>query len=69
MGEDTSLCPVRAFQTYISMTPDIRRDKKLLFVSYRTFFTKDIHRNTLSGWIRKLILLVYRNASGKVFPL
>ena len=68
MGEDRSICPVRALQTYISRACEIRRDKKLLFVSHRTSFSKDIHKNTLSGWI-KLILFVYGNASSEVFPL
>ena len=29
----------------------------------------DLHKNTLSGWIRKLIHFVYKTAGGEVLPL
>lgn len=69
MAEDVTLCPVRALQIYLSRTKKKRGGKQLLFIAYKGSFPRDIHKNTLSGWIRKLILWVYRNASGEVLPL
>lgn len=59
---DSKLCPVRALRTYLSRTRHLRDGKKLLFISFQPGHKKDIVRNTISGWIRKLILYVYKNA-------
>ena len=34
----------------------------MLFISYLPGFTTDIHVNTLSGWIRKLLVMCYDTA-------
>ena len=34
-----------------------------LFISHRKGYVKDIGRSTLSGWIKKAILLAYQRAS------
>ncbi len=69
LKEDRSLCPVRALKIYLSKTESKAKDKKLLFVAYKQGHRGDIHKNTLSGWVRKLIKYVYRTASGDVLPL
>ena len=69
LTEDRTLCPVRSLKIYLSKTEGIARDKKLLFVSYKPGHRGDIHKNTLSGWVRKLIQFVYKTASGDVIPL
>jgi len=63
MEEDVRLCPVRALKAYLERTKDIRQGKKLLFVSYKPNFSKDIARNTVSHWIKKLILYAYKECS------
>ena len=35
----------------------------MLFVSYKPNFSKDIARNTVSHWIKKLILYAYKECS------
>ena len=69
LTEDRSLCPVRAIKIYLSKTESKAKDKKLLFIAYKQGHRGDIHKNTLSGWIRKLIKFVYNTASGDVLPL
>ena len=69
MAEDLSLCPVRAIQIYLDRTKDLRAGKRLLFIAYKKGHQGDIHKNTLSGWIRKLLVFTYRTSSGEVLPL
>ena len=69
MSEDRSLCPVRALKIYLAKTEDKRRDKELLFISYKDAHKGDLHKNTFSGWIRKLIHFVYKTAEGQVLLL
>jgi len=65
--EDRALCPVRCLKAYLSRTKHLREDRKYLFVSMlkRKKGDKDkkgdISKNTLSGWVRKLILECYQN--------
>jgi integrase len=61
MTKDRALCPVRALKTYLARTQHLRKDKKLLFIAHKEGHSKDIHPNTISGWIRKLIHFVYAN--------
>jgi len=69
LDRDRKLCPVRCIKAYVARTQHLRRDKKLFFVSYKPSHSKDIHKNTISGWIRKLITFVYHNASEETHTL
>lgn len=62
LQKDMKLCPVRVLKAYRARTVGMREGKQLFFVSYKPGFKQDICKNTISGWIRKLILFVYRNA-------
>ena len=66
LAEDRTLCPVRALKIYLARTQDMRRNKQLLFVSYRPSFEKDISKNTLSSWIKSLLNHVYSNPNEEV---
>ena len=69
LSEDRKLCPVRALKVYRGHTAHLRRGKKLLFVAYKTGHAGDIHKNTISGWIRQLLHFVYSAATGDMLPL
>ena len=69
MSEDRSLCLVRALKIYLAKMEDKRKNKELLFTSYKDDHKGDLHNNTLSGWVRKLIHHVYKTAEGVVLPL
>jgi len=69
LDRDRKLCPVRCIKAYVARTQHLRKDKKLFFVSYKPSHSKDIHKNTISGWIRKLITFVYHNASEETHTL
>ena len=43
---------------------DKHKNKELLFISYKESHKRDLHKNTLSGWVRKLIPPVYKTAEG-----
>lgn len=55
LAEDRLLCPVRALKVYLARTKDLRKDKRLLFVSYLPSYSKDISKNTLSSWVKRLL--------------
>ena len=65
MEQDLSLCPARALFTYMHRTKELNlsRDKKLLFVSYKKGHKGDISRVTLSGWIKKTIIIYFAKSS------
>jgi len=69
LARDRKLCPVRCIKAYLARTQGLRTGKRLLFVSYKPEFDKDIHKNTISGWIRKLICYCYANASADTLEL
>ena len=52
----------------MAKTEDKRRNRELLFISYKEGHKGDLHKNTLSGWVRKLIHHVYKTAEGEVLP-
>lgn len=60
---DQKLCPIRSLKTYLARTQDMREGKELLFISHKREHKGDIHRNTISGWVRKLLHFVYSNSS------
>ena len=47
MSEDRSLCLVQALKVYLTKTEDKRKNKKLLFISYKDGHKGDLHKNTL----------------------
>ena len=62
---DRTLCPVRALRNYLKRTSDLRQGKKLLFVSFKKGFQKDICASTISSWIKQAIQLCYAQADDK----
>ena len=60
--KDILLCPVRALKTYVERTAESRKDRKLLFVSYKQGFSKDIQCSTISSWIKNTIKVCYSKA-------
>ena len=69
LEEEKGLCPVRALKVYLERTKGLREGKKLLFVSYKAGHSGDIHKNTLSSWVRKLLVLAYSKAPDDVIKL
>ena len=61
--EDRSLCVVRAIRYYLDRTKDVRENRKRLFIAYKKGHTHDICKNTISGWIKKAIILAYEGSS------
>ena len=60
------LCPVRAVKCYLARTSNHRPDCNRLFVATgRT--EKEISKNTVSFWLRRIISLAYQ-LSGKCLP-
>ena len=69
LEKDRGLCPVRALKIYLERTQDLRVDKRLLFVSYKAGHKGDIHKNTISSWVRKLLYFAYAKAPEDVIRL
>ena len=69
MIEDISLCPVRALKYYLDRTKDLRKDKHLVFVSFKEGFSKDISRPTISSWIKQAILLALESCGNNEFQV
>jgi len=62
--DDYSLCPVESLKAYMNRTCQLRSPtKQLLFISVLDGFNKDVRKNTVSGWIKNLILYCYQNPS------
>ena len=66
---DRSLCPIRALKVYRSRTKELRGDRELLFLSYKPGHTTDIKKNTVSGWVQKLIKRAYKHPNAKACEL
>ena len=47
----------------------MREGKVLMFVSHLVGHTKDIHVNTVSGWVRKLIQFCYEHVDSRTAKL
>ena len=60
---DRVLCPVRALKFYLKRTEDIRGSRKRLFLAFKKGYKHEICRNTVSGWLKKTVLLNYELAS------
>ena len=54
---------------YFDGTKDLREDRQLLFISYKAVHKGDLHKNTISSWIRKLLHWVYSSAPEDVIQL
>jgi len=75
--EESSLCPTRAIKIYLWKTEEFRsddrrtKDQKTLFLSYdhKRHKHKSVGKNTLSGWVRKLIRYCYDNVNQKAAQL
>ncbi len=71
-SSDRKLCPVRAVKTYLHRTKSLRKDRKLLLLSYMqsgVHTEKEISVNTLSSWISQLIQFAYANPSKSAVKL
>ena len=60
---DRKLCPVRSLLQYrkATTTPECRKGRKKLFISYKPSKSDEIKRATISTWIVKLIRLAYES--------
>ena len=65
LKSDRSLCPVRALRYYLDRTSDLRRNKELVFVSFKKGFDKDISPATISSWIKQTVILCYELSDTK----
>ena len=57
-----TLCPVRSLRYYIDKTKDLREGKHLLFISFKSGFSGDIPRSTISSWIKQTVMLAYQGS-------
>lgn len=69
LKEDKTLCVVRAVRKYLERTKDIRGDRERLFISFKEGHKGDICANTVSGWIKKTIVLAYEKSTPEVQQL
>ncbi len=60
---ERSLCPVRAVRSYVQRTKATRGDRDRLFIAYKKSHHTDIHKNTISGWLRKVIIEAHKEVS------
>ena len=66
---DRLLCPVRAVLHYRQRVLRYRRGRQLLFVATQPNRKAEIHVNTLSAWVKKLIKWIYANANEQQLQL
>ena len=69
LEEDRGLCPVRALKVYLDRTKDLRESRNLLFIAHKSGHKGDVHKNTISSWIRKLLHFAYSSAPEDVIKL
>ena len=62
---DKKLCPVRALLQFrkVTTTPECRKGRSKLFISYKRSMATDIKKASISSWIVKLIRLAYSTES------
>ena len=60
--QELLVCPVRALKEYRRRTKTVRGSTKRLFLPL-TATKKDLHANTVSGWIKSLIQYAYNHAN------
>ena len=56
---DRSLCSVTALRYYFDRTSDLRQTNKMVFVSFKKGFDKDISPATVSSLIKQTMILCY----------
>ena len=66
---DRSLCPVRAPCYYLDRISDLRKNKELVFVSFKKGFDKDICPVTISSWIKQTVILCYELSDQQALTL
>ena len=66
LAEDKTLCLVRAVRYYLERTKEIRGERARLFIAFKKGHSGDITLNTISSWIRKVILVAYEHATPEV---
>ncbi len=59
LEEKLLLCPVRALRMYLARTSEFRKDRKRLFVPMVKGLTTELHKNTISSWIKKCVKEAY----------
>ena len=64
---DRSLCPVRALRYHLDRTSDLMQ--KLVFVSFKKGFDKDISPATISSWIKQTVILCYELSDREALSL
>jgi len=72
LDKDKNLCPCRAVQHYIQRSQSVLRQdpsKQLFFVSFDSRKKGDICKNTISGWVAKLIHFCYNQPGNKALKL
>ena len=62
---DRYLCPLRALRYYLQVTVATRGPRNRLFIPYKPGCSSDLHANTVSSWVKQLILYVHKNASSE----
>ena len=55
------LCPIRALRYYLQATKAKRGQRPKLFIAHKANHKWKIHANTISGWLRKVILLAHED--------
>ena len=60
--EERLLCPVRAVKFYLQRVKDFRRNRRKLFISYQKNHQGEIVKGTISGWIKRTVVLAYKLA-------
>ena len=66
--DDVALCPVRCLQTYRERSRKNRGNRKLLLIALKKA-KKEIHKNTISSWIKNLLVFCYQNPGKKAVEL
>ena len=56
------MCPIRALRFYLDRTKTLRNKRRRLFLPCKEASTSEISKNTIASWIRKVILLAYKDA-------
>ena len=56
------MCLVWALKVYMSRTALLQKGMKLLFVSFKPGNVGDVHKNTLSSWVKNLLHFTYSSA-------
>jgi hypothetical protein len=67
-SSDKCLCPVRCLRVYKERTKKIRGNRKQLLISVRKM-EKDLHMNTISSWVKKLLQFCYKNPGKRALEL